>query len=600
MSWYLESMKSLLSEADARWLRAVWAPTVVGVPPSDALRSLCVMPDGEIRAYGERNKTTVRGGSGEAIYLASRDCGLSWKAYPVPPGALGASVRSPYSGKYISLRNVTGGEAPGLYVFSSDVGPDDPSPARRRIDPSIYQVILPPVAMVSRRRFLCPMHFVDERRHYHPVIALSDDDGESWTLRHLPAAPDHTVSGAHRGLRWQNSGAEPCVAEMPDGRLMLLARTSLDVLYVYESFDGGDTWTEGAPSDFHATLTTPAFLRLSDGRVVLFWCNTQPLPELDHTVQRPLMPPSAVSGLAEDVFTNRDANHAAVTADGVHWQGFREVFLSEIRHRADFRTCGGAVSSADKSVHQFQALELPYGKILLAFGQHEISRRMVVFDADWLTEKTRREDFSRGLDGISTHVYVNSISGTALYWKQRPGHCAWNRTYGALLVPDPDETWGEVLQICRIRDPRLVSETQGAVWNFPAARSGTVTIEMRVGGAGVAVSLTDRWYNVIDETVRAEAPFSLPLDRTRLAPDVWHTVRIRFDTARGAAAVDSDGAPLGTFPLRAEAPHGICYLHLQSLAGEPDGVGTYIRSIAMQSEDAPDDAAQNHDEEAAK
>ncbi len=600
MSWYLKTMEENLSDADARWLKAIRTPTVVGVPPENALRGLCVMPDGEIRAYGERDKTTVRGGSGEAIYLSSRDCGLSWKEYPVPHGAIGSAVRSPYSGKYISLRNVTGGDAPGLYVFSSTLGPDDPAPARRQIDGNIYQVILPPVAMISRQRWLCTMHLVDERRQYHPAVAVSDDDGESWTVHHLPSTPVHVAEPPHRGVRWQNNGAEPCVAEMPDGRLLLLARTSLDVMYAYCSDDGGDTWTDGEPSAFHATLTTPAFLRLSDGRVVLFWCNTQPLPELDHTTQRPLMPPSVAAGLDEDVFTNRDANHAAVTADGVHWQGFREVYLNSIRNRADFRACGGPLSSADKSVHQFQALELPFHKILLAFGQHEIARRMVIFDVDWLTETERHEDFSTGLDGITTHVYTKSVSGPSYYWKRKAGHCAWNRTYGALLVPDPDETWGEVLQICRIRDPRLVSETQGAVWNFPAARSGTVTIEMRVGGAGVAVSLTDRWYNVIDETVRAEAPFSLPLDRTRLAPDVWHTVRIRFDTARGAAAVDSDGAPLGTFPIRAEAPHGICYLHLQSLAGEPDGVGTYIRSLAMQSEDAPDDSVRNHDEEAAK
>lgn len=353
MSWYLNIMKENLSEADRRWLQQIWAPVAVGIPPSDALRSLCVMPDGEIRCYGERDKQTLLGGSGEAIYLSSRDCGLSWKAYPQPAGTLGSAERSPWSGKYISLRNILHGEQKGLYVYSSVQGPDDPTPQRRQIDNNIYQVILPPVAMVSRRRWLCGMHYV-ENHHYYPVVASSDDDGESWTLHHLPATPDHVPVWPHKGVRWQNSGAEPSVIELPDGRLMLLARTSLDVLYVYYSQDGGDSWTAGEPSDFHATLTTPALLRLHDKRVVLFWCNTQPLPELDKDTLWPPVGPQTKCGWAEDVFTNRDVNHAAVTSDGIHWQGFRELYLNELRNRADFRSCGGSISSADKSITNFR------------------------------------------------------------------------------------------------------------------------------------------------------------------------------------------------------------------------------------------------------
>ena len=58
--------------------------------------------------------------------------------------------------------------------------------------------------------------------------------------------------------------------------------------------------------------------------------------------------------------------------------------LNMIRNAPDFRVNGGNLSSADKSVHQFQAIELPGGKILVEYGQHEASRRIVIFDADWL------------------------------------------------------------------------------------------------------------------------------------------------------------------------------------------------------------------------
>ena len=581
MSWYLDIMKQNLGEDDRRWLQKIWAPTVVGVPPSDALRGLCVMPDGEPRCYGERDKQTVYGGSGEPIYLSSRNCGLSWTAHSLQGKRyLGASVRSPWSGKYVMLHNVLSGDAKGLYAATSMLGPDDPAPIRRRIDDKVYQVILPPVPMASRKRWLCGMHLVEDH-HYHPVVACSDDDGESWVLHHLPACPDHEIKPPHRGLRWQNSGAEPSVIELPDGRVMLIARNSLNELYAYYSEDGGDTWTSGEPSGFHATLTTPALLRLHDGRVLLFWCNTQPLPEVNHEETWPPVNTSTINGLGEDVFTNRDANHAAITADGVHWTGFREMFLNEIRGRADFRSCGGPRSSADKSVHQFQALELPYNKVLVAFGQHNISRRMVIFDIDWLLETERHEDFSLGLDGISTHVFVKSVSGTPLYWKQKPGHCSWNRTAGAMLVPDPDATYGEVLQICRIHDPRLVSELQGAVWNFPAAAQGEVALELRIAGAGLRLSLTDRWFNVIDTTVADEAQFTVTLTAEQITPDVWHQIRLVFDREQAAVTVFDGETPLATLPIRSDLPNGFSYLHLQSLAEGADPLGTYVRRIDM-------------------
>lgn len=583
MSWYLDIMKEKLNEDDRRWLQQIWAPTVVGVPASDALRNLCVMPDGELRCYGERDKKTVFGGSGEPIYLSSQDCGLSWKAHSLAGKRyLGSAVRSPWSGKYVTLHNVLSGEEKGLYVASSLVGPDDPAPTRCRIDDKIYQVILPPVPMVSRQRWLCGMHFVEDH-HYHPVVAVSDDDGESWTLHHLPACPDHQVEPPHLGLRWQNSGAEPSVIELPNGRIMLIARTSLDVLYVYYSDDGGDTWTNGELSSFHATLTTPALLRLHDGRVLLFWCNTQPLPEVDHQQTWPPVTASTIQGLGEDVFTNRDANHAAITADGVHWSGFREVFLNQLRFRADFRSCGGSLSSADKSVHQFQALELPYNKVLVAFGQHEISRRMVIFDVDWLLEQERHEDFSLGLDGISTHVYIKSVSGTPLYWKQRPGHCSWNRTNGAMLVPDPDATYGEVLQICRISDPRLVSEVQGAVWNFPAATRGDVSLELRIAGSGLRLSLTDRWLNAIDPTIADQAQFSMTLTDAQISADTWHTIRLSFACAQNTVTVYDGEKCLAVLPTRDAMPNGFCYLHMQTLADREDPLGTYIRRLDMRT-----------------
>lgn len=162
--------------------------------------------------------------------------------------------------------------------------------------------------------------------------------------------------------------------------------------------------------------------------------------------------------------------------DGRTWRGFRELALNEIRNAADFRELGnGPLEENDKSIHQTQALELDDGKVLVAYGQGRAARRMAVFDPDWLLETSRREDFRYGLGNLTTHLYVRSLSGGTRGWS---GHCAWNRLPGALLVRDPDtddpplgtaRSYREVLQLCRIRDPRLVSDRQGVVWNFPAA-----------------------------------------------------------------------------------------------------------------------------------
>ena len=581
LAWYLQQMEQRLSEQDKRFLKTIYEPQVVGVPLEDARRTLCVMPDGEIRSYGAINKKHVYD-HGEPAYLASRDCGLSWKLYAAEsPAVLGASTRSPYSGKYITIKSVDQGVKDGTYVCSSVIGPDDPNPAVKKIADDTFHDIYHPLALESRKRLISTAFRVADG-NYRPTVMISDDDGETWTIKTLPSTPKHEPVWPHLDVRWQNNGAEPVVTELPGGRLMLLARTSLDFFYVYYSDDGGDTWTDGELSDFHGTLTTPYFLRFSDGRTLLFWCNTRPLPELRHDTQWPPLEEKIIRGESEDVFTNRDACHAAVSEDGVHWTGFRELYLSALRNDADFRTKGGRISSNDKSVHQFQAIELPYGKVLVALGQHEISRKMVIFDVNWLYEKSRSEDFQKGLVNVSAQVFVKSVSGhTPIYGFT--GHCAWNRTNGALLVPDPEGTHGEALQLARIRDPRLFSEVQGAAWNFPAAASGEMTLEIRIAGSGVRLSLADHWIHPIDVTVSHYAPFSFTLTSDCVPQDEWHTARIRYSLQAGFAEVFLGERLLFKVRKTMEAPFGISYLHLQSLAESEDPYGTYVRRLHFQA-----------------
>ncbi len=573
---YLKTLEKNLSDDDRRILGDIYAPRVVAVQPEDTRVGLCVCPDGELRSYGKR--FNEKRDCYEEIYLSSWDCGLSWKTF-YAKGELGSCVRSPYSGRYLAVRS----DRNGTYAFLSETGPTDISPRKYKITDKCFYDLFPPYAMKSRKRWLCTMHAEEDGIQY-PYVMSSDDDGESWRIQRLETTPPHIYELPHLGVRWENRGAEPTLTEAPDGTLILLMRTSHEYIYICYSYNGGDSWTQPKPSTFHATLTTPAWLCLSDGRIIIFWCNTQPLPELDHDKQWPPVDYNVKKGIGEDVFTNRDANHAAISEDGGKtWIGFREIYLNVIRNNADFRLICSRHNSLDKSVQQFQALQLPFNKVLLQFGQNTAARKSVIFDIDWLYEKSRREDFQDGLVNVSTQVYVTSFSGCSAAYGYK-GHCAWNRTNGALLVPSPDLDHREVLQLAHIKDKRLFSGVQGAVWNYPASYRGSVRISLRIEGEGIRISLTDRWFNPIDTTIDRYAQFSFIIDGEQIQKSKWTEILINFNIDEDVAGVYADGLKLYSLNINGTCVNGLSYLHLLTIAQSEDYKGTLIRSLYMEDD----------------
>lgn len=252
------------------------------------------------------------------------------------------------------------------------------------------------------------------------------------------------------------------------------------------------------------------------------------------------------------------------------------MFLNPIRNSNDFRTQGGSSQLLDKSVHQIEAIELPYNKIMVFFGQHECCTRIIIFDIDWLYETTRKEDFSEGLVNLSTQVYLKSISGN---FRGFSGHCAWNRTNGAICAPDPDGLFEEVLFLSATNDQRLFSNRQGAVWNFPAAKSGCVTIKLRILGKGLRISLLDRWMNPIDETVRDYAAVSFKLFSEQLSKNKWNDLKIKWDFHQGTYVVLAGDDILYESAFLSDCPCGLNYLHIQTIAGENDFEGAYIKFL---------------------
>ncbi len=606
MRWILASVLILVAlpsigvadpdSATLEALRRIHAPKVVGVPPQNACRGLMVMPDGEIRHYGFRYRGTKKGVGGWPVRLSSSDCGLSWREVPIEGETAAAMVKSPWSGDFLTVlcntrraNHATAAttvlesiEDRGVFAIRSPDGPEGPF---THVHAGKHMGFMPrlPMPLRSRKRWVQPVQCNPDGT-MQPGVLLSDDDGATWREVLLPSPPAHRIEWPHEGVRWQNYGCEPTVVELLDGRLWMLIRTSQDCHYEAFSEDGGDTWTTPAPSRFYATITMPLLFRMKDGRLLSVWNNSTPLPELNHDKQ-PGLNASERTGRSEDYFTNRDVLHGAISADdGKTWRGFRELYLNDHRNDGDYRSSGGNAGSLDKSIHQSQAVELPEGKILLAFGQHEFCRRLIIFDPDWLLEDHREDDFSLGLGGWSVQQYLKSVAGN---FRGVSGHCAYNRRAGASLVPHPDGLPREVLQVARHPDPRLVSDVEGAVWNFPCWQSGSLKVRLRLpkGSQGMQICLVDRWFNPIDPVVSHFAQYVMRVDGEGrinetpcLEPDKWGDLEIRWEKGEARFRVgDSQWHNLpGVFPTR----NGISYLHLQSAAEGADPVGVLIESVA--------------------
>ena len=560
------------------------APKIVATQPNYAVYDLCRTADGEIRHYGWQ----MVGGEKRRVYIASRDNGLSWKTCLAKDGEAGYMEKSPESGDWIGFDS----KKPKRVVLRSKIGPGDPNPERIDLPwPWSNFFVRHLIHLKTRNRWIAAISDCrcEGKECYHAAVALSDDDGRTW--KWVQVQPVKDVARMHPGDKrphWYNDGCEPTVVELKDGTIWMCVRTSGEHHAFYTSKDGGETWSDGKPHPaFWAANTMPYLFRLSDGRLLFFWNNTAMLPTRDLS-EYPELDKGTSEGIWETVFTNRDALHAAISDDdGKTWKGFREIALTEPRNASDFRELGNdPAQEHDKSVHQTQALELPGGKVLLAYGQNSAARRIAIFDPDWLLETTREEDFRTGLGNISNHLYVKSLSGG---WRGWAGHCAWNRIPGATLVRDPDtdnpppgakRSVREVLQLARVLDPRLVSERQGIVWNFPAARKGKVTIVCRVVGAGFRLTLADHWMNPCDEVGPLRSPFSMPITSKELpGTSAWHVLSASWDEDAGTVTLTVDEKELANYPLASLPPFGLSYLHLQTLAEEADAEGSYFRSF---------------------
>lgn len=577
----LSAMQKRLSPEYEEMLRGIFAPKEVLVPPQDAKRTLSILPDGKIRAYGN---DTDEYGKMRSVYYESENCGISWQIH-YDRSAMQEFVYIPEKGRYLTVKSIEKGHKDGIYAYYSDKSADDTSPVIVKVcDRAMIDLFQPKKSVYSNRIFFTAQE--QHENNYRANFFFSDDFGESFTRVIMPPTPQQELVYPHKGLRWRDFvGTEPVVCELSENTLMMLLRNSTDSFFVTYSHDGGQTWGDYEPSDFYGTATTPFLLRLSDGRILALWNNTKPLPELNHRRQYGTAECN-IRGLWEDAFTNRDAAHAAVSDDGGKtWHGYREILLNPVRNNPDFRYVGGRFHKGDKSVHQFQALELPFGKVLIAVGQNIVSRRLLIMDIGYLYETAREEDFIDGLCNVSSHMYLKSYSSAG---NEPNGHCAWNRFPGAVMMPDPTVEGSpafprrEVVLIQKKADERLLNPIGGITWNFPMSRKGEVSACVYLREKRLRFTLTDRWFNSCDEFAGALSPFTFEVDTDDLPSD-FVTVTVQYDLDAERMTVTADGELLFAVPMTRRVNTGLSYLLLQCVT-DGDSDGAYIRRLTAKGQ----------------
>jgi len=106
-----------------------------------------------------------------------------------------------------------------------------------------------------------------EHERHVTTIHVTEDDG----LTYHKATIDNGIGrGLHDGF------FESAVTELSDGRLWLLGRTSLGVLWQTYSGDGGRTWKPPTPTSISAGGYPAMLLRLRNGQHVLAWTRYYP------------------------------------------------------------------------------------------------------------------------------------------------------------------------------------------------------------------------------------------------------------------------------------------------------------------------------------
>ncbi len=400
------------------------------------------------------------------------------------------------------------------------------------------------------------------------VTYYSDDDGMSWN------GPSNLIFSPEFPGRWTNPAGSPQMVELENGKLWMLTRNSQDHLWECFSDDWGKSWTDPRPSRFVGVFSNVRLKRLPDDRLLIMWLNS--------------LPRTGVTREGSFHNTARDILHAAISEDdGLSWIGFREVALDRQRHEQVYSW----VPAYDAGIHHQKFTVTEDNKAILftgqdddAIGRESLHRQALIFDLGWLYERSRYTDFSNGYDDLSVFKLSADRWGDTNYY---------SRVLGASLIEHPDRPFHRVLQLGRERCDWVFSEQDGACWNFPIGKSGSLEarILLRKGFRGGLISLTHCFTSPSDDAGDSGAMYVLeiPADGrlsigSTLDPQRWHAIRLEWngtlDQEIHRCRLYVDGQQQAeSLRLLNSSLNGICYVRFRSTAEEEDLAGFLVESI---------------------
>lgn len=243
--------------------------------------------------------TRFTGGGGdhdraELVSRESRDNGRTWSALDrtVVSGeggmnAMSVSLLRLHSGRIalFYLRKNSLVDCRPVVRYSTDEGDTWSEPSEVIINPIRYYVVNNDrVVLLPSGRLLIPVACHDWRNGRHtPADAQvwwSDDEGSSWTAGPILSPPPEAGDS---GLQ------EPAVVQLPDGRLLMLCRTSGGCQFASWSADQGKTWSAPRPTGIASPLS-PATVELigHHGDLLLVWNDHRHLPPDQRRHRTPL------------------------------------------------------------------------------------------------------------------------------------------------------------------------------------------------------------------------------------------------------------------------------------------------------------------------
>jgi len=358
---------------------------------------------------------------------------------------------------------------------------------------------------------------------YNCTLIYSDDGGATWKLGTDLLVPVPDIVSAYGAV-------EPVVVELPDGRVWNLIRTQNGRFWESFSTDGAN-WSEPRPNNIISSDSPAGLVRLTDGRIVLFWNNC-------------LRYPYAYGG--------RQVLHAAISEDlGKTWRGIREVGRDPLRNEAPPNHDYG-------TAYPFPILAND-NKVIFVSGQGEGRVIRMILDPKWLYETRQQAEFAA-----------------------RPEEWAMFGTRGVGIVPHPTKPAQKILEIRKTE----VGWPAATTWNFPAGTRGRVQLSIQIhpGFGGALIGLTDhfstpfdiedRYNNVHNLWIPADGRLS---DSAKLIPGKWHKLELEWDAAKQSCRVLLDGRQAATLPVVRSSPN-ICYLRLSSTSETTDPSGFLVES----------------------